>query len=251
VSDLRTNNWRYIHTGVAFDWNGVLQDGQQRLIAIERAGIAAEVMISAGMDPANFPVIDTGRKRTAAQALTRAGATVNPTLGAATLRLIWLFQLFREGMLAQRKDRLRNQGVVDLYSRCEQDLLGEAVRLAYRLRVSTTVSPTGPAAAFYVLLTLPDESGKSTATEAHQAEVYRYAEDLIAGSDGPTKVANRYLLLAGKGNHKKIDATTAMAIVMKGWNAWLTGDTPKTFAIQPGAKVPPPLAHTASREQAA
>lgn len=57
---LRSGRARSTHQGIAFDTNGVLQDGQHRLLAIVNTGIAWTLPVFTGCAPENFNVIDSG-----------------------------------------------------------------------------------------------------------------------------------------------------------------------------------------------
>jgi hypothetical protein len=61
--------WRVTHQGIAFDYNGQLIDGQHRLMAVVRTGIAVDMMVTRGVDPETFAVLDQGARRTAADIL--------------------------------------------------------------------------------------------------------------------------------------------------------------------------------------
>lgn len=58
VTKLKAGKWRVTHHGIGFDVNGVLLDGQHRLLAIQQSGIAAECMVTHGLDPETFMDLD-------------------------------------------------------------------------------------------------------------------------------------------------------------------------------------------------
>src|SRR6266508_1127753 len=95
---LRAGRFRYTHQGVALDADGRLQDGQHRLTAIAETGIAGEMMVSAGWPGDNYTVHDTGRRRTAGQALHHQGAA-NANTTASAVRLIHLYEVWDAAML--------------------------------------------------------------------------------------------------------------------------------------------------------
>ena len=66
---LVNGTWKLTHQGIAFDVDGRLVDGQHRLMAIVRAGIAAELMVSYDVSTEVFAVVDQGVKRNAADIL--------------------------------------------------------------------------------------------------------------------------------------------------------------------------------------
>lgn len=61
------------HQGIAFDPSGVLLDGQHRLLAVVRSGVAVRMSVTWGVDQRSLEVIDTGRARSAAQTLAIQG----------------------------------------------------------------------------------------------------------------------------------------------------------------------------------
>jgi len=56
--------WITTHQGIAFAASGRLLDGQHRLEAIVKSGMAIEMLVVYGLDDAAFGAIDTGVKRT-------------------------------------------------------------------------------------------------------------------------------------------------------------------------------------------
>ncbi len=85
--------WKLTHQGVAIDSNNVLQDGQHRLHAIVQAGVPVQIMMSTGCDPSNFDVIDSGKKRSAADAIGLCGAK-HSSRAAAGIRGFLQYQHF-------------------------------------------------------------------------------------------------------------------------------------------------------------
>jgi hypothetical protein len=61
--------WKLTHQGIAFDVDGKLVDGQHRLMAIVRTETAVQMMVTRGVDPETFGVLDQGARRTAADIL--------------------------------------------------------------------------------------------------------------------------------------------------------------------------------------
>ena len=90
---ISSGKWKLTHQGIAIDSNNVLQDGQHRLHAIAKTGISVQISMSTGCDPSNFDVIDSGRKRTASDAIALSGAK-NSSKAAAGIRGFLQYQLF-------------------------------------------------------------------------------------------------------------------------------------------------------------
>src|SRR6266545_1760562 len=79
---MRRGEWLVTHQGIAFDVNGVLVDGQHRLAAIIEADRPVELTVFSEVAEGTFDVLDTGKRRTAADVLAIEGEK-NSTMLAA------------------------------------------------------------------------------------------------------------------------------------------------------------------------
>ncbi len=61
---IRSGEWKATHQGIAFSDSGRLIDGQHRMMAIVKADIPVNVMVTYGLPDDAFTVIDNGVKRT-------------------------------------------------------------------------------------------------------------------------------------------------------------------------------------------
>ncbi len=90
------DEWKQSHQGIAFDSEMRLVDGQHRLVAIVEAdkirpGITFTTEVTYDLDPEIFPVIDTGKKRTAADVLALHNMPNRLALAAA-VKLVYQFE---------------------------------------------------------------------------------------------------------------------------------------------------------------
>jgi hypothetical protein len=89
--DMRNGHWRMTGEPIKFDWAGNLLDGQHRLHALILAGVEVDMVVIFGLDPESQDVMDTGAKRSAADALSLHGyKNVTHLASAAGLGLNWL-----------------------------------------------------------------------------------------------------------------------------------------------------------------
>jgi hypothetical protein len=88
---MRRGEWVVTHQGIAFDVNGVLIDGQHRLAAIVEAGTPVEMTVFSDVVEGTFDVLDTGKRRNAADVLAIDGEKSSMML-AAMVRTVWLFE---------------------------------------------------------------------------------------------------------------------------------------------------------------
>jgi len=63
VRQIKSGLWRRTHQGIAFNTNGILIDGQHRLMAIVNANVTVSVLIFIDESPDNYEYIDCGRNR--------------------------------------------------------------------------------------------------------------------------------------------------------------------------------------------
>jgi len=65
VYELKKGQWKATTQGIGFDTNGVLVDGQHRLMAIQKSGITVDKqLVCYGLEPESKLKIDVGKKRT-------------------------------------------------------------------------------------------------------------------------------------------------------------------------------------------
>lgn len=84
--DMGSGAWLLTGEGIKFSTEGDLLDGQHRLVAIVRTGVTVPMFVMRGVAPEAQTVMDTGRKRTAADDLSIHGERFSSTL-AATIKL--------------------------------------------------------------------------------------------------------------------------------------------------------------------
>lgn len=72
ANDMKAGHWRLTHQGIAFDNNGILLDGQHRLMAIVESGITIKMVVTRGLPKENQLVMDDHSKRSASDAISLA-----------------------------------------------------------------------------------------------------------------------------------------------------------------------------------
>lgn len=66
----RRGEWQINGDSIKFDTNGVLRDGQHRLMMVMQTGTPIEVVVVREIDPASFITMDTGKNRNLSDILT-------------------------------------------------------------------------------------------------------------------------------------------------------------------------------------
>ncbi|HEY9290857.1 MAG TPA: hypothetical protein VIP98_06225 [Microlunatus sp.] len=87
---MRRDDWKVTHQGIAIDTNGVLVDGQHRLAAVIEADRPVEMTVFTEVPADTFDVLDTGKKRSAADVLAVEGERSTLQL-ASMIRTTWLY----------------------------------------------------------------------------------------------------------------------------------------------------------------
>lgn len=67
--DMKNGSWGLSHQGIAVDVNGNLIDGQHRLLAVVKSGAAVPMLVTTGLQPEIFEVIDKLSARSDADSL--------------------------------------------------------------------------------------------------------------------------------------------------------------------------------------
>lgn len=69
AKEMKNGTWRLTHQGIAFSADGILLDGQHRLLAIIESKVAVAMVVSRGVDNRAQLVMDDHKKRSAGDAL--------------------------------------------------------------------------------------------------------------------------------------------------------------------------------------
>lgn len=230
ATKLRTGRAHHTHQGVAFDVLGRLVDGQTRLQAIVETKVPADMMVSVGWPAENFAVVDSGRRRTAAQVLNMEGAA-QAALAAGIARLCFLAGVWGPSLLDHSSDRVGNDVIAEVYGKLDEAHIAFAVSAALRLRHETKCGPTGPGAALYLI-------AQHVPGGAANARVVKFAQDLIYGvgdSEDPVYAVRRTLI---RHPGRRIQPPTSMALVIKGWNARIEGRRGRGLVVREGSSMP-------------
>lgn len=126
VSDLKKGAWHLTASGVGVSVDGVLLDGQHRLIALKEADYpAVQLIVAVGLKPESQMAVDRHTKRSMADALTLAtGRTIGTNAVAATTALLRIRgSMERTEPFAQRTSaQVSDTDVAEMLMECEEDL---------------------------------------------------------------------------------------------------------------------------------
>lgn len=92
---IAAGEWKLNGEPIIFDYNGRLQSGQHRLMAVVQADLPIESVVVRGAEPDSLFTLDSGRKRKIADVLQLRGEENVTTLGAA---LSWVWRIKNDKM---------------------------------------------------------------------------------------------------------------------------------------------------------
>jgi len=211
---MRRGEWQVTHQGIAFDNEGVLRDGQHRLAAIVEADQSIELMVFTEVEPETFDVLDTGKRRNAADVLAIEGEK-SATLLAAVVRSVFLYYNRPDTSWTGGSAAVTNHQIVQTLD--EHPKLREFLGLGERIASSTGMIKSSAAAASYLV------------TEANpRADLTPWTDGIIDGAGlrkGDPRLMFRNTMFrmarrqAGQPQRRR-DTREHVALYLKAFNAW-------------------------------
>lgn len=144
--------WKLTHQGLGIARDGFLIDGQHRATGVAASGIPIPIMITYNVDDSVFPVVDTGKGRTAADVLTMINVK-DATQISTVIRLLYNYDTFRNPKdwytKSMSPERIR-QALITNYITIG-DAYGVARSLSQAKGSKTYLSRSAMAAAHYII----------------------------------------------------------------------------------------------------
>ncbi|MEU0697780.1 hypothetical protein ABZ349_27875 [Streptomyces niveus] len=228
--------WRLTHQGIAFDETGELLDGQHRLHAIIEANTPVEMLVFEGLPKDVFSVLDTGKRRSAADTLYSTGAKHLPLL-SSTIRHVLLLKTMPNDRWSGARARVSNDRILAAYNE-DKDRYEEAVTTGRELSKHLFASPTAAALGYFV-----------TTEAAPAADIDEWISGLKSGASldsGDARLALREVPreTQRRGSKRRMDMRNQVAIYIKAWNAWVepgkAGEL-RLGRLRKGEKMPTPV----------
>ncbi|MGW7577613.1 hypothetical protein [Streptomyces sp. NPDC054765] len=205
--------WKLTHQGIAFDETGALLDGQHRLHAIIEANTPVEMLVFDGVARDVFPVLDTGKRRSAADTLLSTGAKYLHLL-SSTIRHVILFKTMPNDPWSGARAHVSNDRILAAYNE-DRDRYGEAVAIGRELSKHLFASQTAAAVGFFV-----------TTDVAPAADIDEWISGLKSGASldpGDARLALREVPrdTQKRGSKRRMGMRDQVAIYIKAWNSWV------------------------------
>lgn len=218
AADMIAGRWEITGEAIKFDTTGRLIDGQHRLSAVVACKKTVKLAVITDLEPTVIHVLDTGKSRSGADALTITGQVENANHVSALARKIIGYrggssEIFKTKKIVLRGQSITNRDILDLVSATD---LQPYVRFALRLdkmQLSRVLSATEWAFVFWMLSNTDRAAAEEFCTKLATLDSVPLNSPIRTLFERLTKCAVR---LTGK--------QTIMAIVAA-WNAWRTGAT--------------------------
>ncbi len=205
--DMLSGNWHLAGDPIRLGTDGTLLDGQHRLTALMEAGVTLSLLVIRNVEPAAQAVMDTGRRRTAADALSIDGKAHSTVLAAAA-RLKISYDL----------DKLdaKYEATHEEILRCVEENPGliAAVEFAKDFARRTDCPPSIVAFTFH-------ELGQISLDEA--ADFWMAASNKVGLSAGDPVIALTNRFAEARRNRETLTKRMYLSAIYRAWNYRRTG----------------------------
>jgi hypothetical protein len=229
---MRRGDWVVTHQGIAFDVNGVLVDGQHRLAAIIEADQPVELTVFSEVNEGTFDVLDTGKRRNAADVLAIEGEKSSAML-AAMVRTVWLYENRPDLNWSGGGAAVTNHQVVETLE--QHPKLRQFVTVGEQIATATGMIKSAAGAASYLV-----------SRASKRAELDEWYEGIIDGA-GLRKQDARLVFRRVMFNMARKQAGQALrrresrehvALYIKAFNAWRANERVNQLRFNPREPMP-------------
>ncbi|MEE2040137.1 hypothetical protein Q8791_23240 [Nocardiopsis sp. CT-R113] len=225
---MRDGRWQLTHQGIAFDTEGLILDGQHRLLAVTLADTTVDMMVFVGMERATFTVLDVGRRRQAGHLIQ---STPYGLVAAAASRYLGVvdgtFQAGRSSYVTGKGD---NDALLKVFANWEKEL----VRWARPVNETRKTSRVMPAPHLAVL------AQAARTQHAHLIEPWLDGLKTGAGleaTDARLHLRNRFI--ADKKSFLGITGRDqAYRLIVKAWNSHAEGKPMRLLKLTEREQIP-------------
>lgn len=224
--DMAAGRWQLTGEAIKFDINGNILDGQHRLLAILKSGATIQTLVVFNLSSTAQTVMDTGRKRTAANALHFLGYKHNVKVASAAR----IGMSYEDGQLRDLPSTLigRSNAEVVAYVERNPGLLVAAEAPIY-------AAPT-PSAGVLCFAYFHLHKINGPACEAFFGDL---ASMRLGGSGDPrTTLVKRWT--SARANREQISQSEQLHIIFRAWNAVRADEELKLIRIHNSTRLAVP-----------
>lgn len=236
MRDMMSGHWNADASDIKFDRDGVLLDGQNRLLACVEAGVPFPTFVRTGLDPTARDHVDTGAARSIADAF-RMHEVADWNNAAAAVALRNRYDI----MLREELPLFRSYAFPAMTHQEALDYLAAHPMIEKMGQAGDGMHRVAPRIARSVWRAFASMMGESDEPKARE-----FATKLITGEStgtgDPLIALTRYLVLAQApkeaGNRDRNAAMRNLMACLKAWNAWHTGELMQKLTVEDGEQVP-------------
>lgn len=219
IEAMRKGEWQYNGDTIRIAKSGRLLDGQHRLSAIERSGIAQKYIIVDNLEDSSFTTIDTGSARNAAQMLGMIG-TKNTTAMAAAAKMHLMLAEHGRPIHGSPDKQVTHTQVVDFAQ--DNAELSESAKFGMRKWANRYVGPSISTLCHYEFGLIDPEKRD------------RFFEELTSGEfsyqNSPIKFI-RELFIEERGSAYTPDRQKRIGLIFKAFNLFRVGKESKIVRL--------------------
>lgn len=217
--DMIADNWHLDGSPIRFAKDGALLDGQHRLTAIVESGKTVTMLVVRGISADAQSVMDTGRRRTASDALAINGHKHSSTVAAAALLALSVEAGQVDGRYEASHEEILN--FIDANPGVEES--AEAVKAYCRK------SDCPPSIVTYTHWVL---SGLSPAMAT---DFWRSASEKVGLGEGDPIIALTNRFAESRRNRERLPKRAYLSLIYRAWNARRAGKTMRTIRVNSAA----------------
>jgi hypothetical protein len=230
---MRRGEWRITHQGIAFDTSGALVDGQHRLAAIIEADVPVEITVFTEVPDGAFDVLDTGKRRNAADVLAIEGEKSAVVL-AAMVRTLWLYRNRPELNWSGGDAGVSNHQIVQTLE--QHPKLRDFIGVGEQIATATGMIKSAAGASSYLV------------AQASNRDLAPWFDGIIEGTGlvkGDPRLLFRRVMFAhsrpqaGQVTRRRRETREHVTLYLKAFNAWATATTLTQLKYTPREPVPP------------
>lgn len=214
--DMEHGRWKITHHGIAFDQDGRLIDGQNRLYAVIESETPIHTFVFRGLDTETQLVMDSGAARTAADSLDMTGRAASKDLATtAAVHKAWNEGEFDTAVSSLTgANRMSNLEIVE-YIDAHPELVSAVEHVSKYRPVLRGLSIGSIAVAF-------DEFSRIDFADA--VEFFERIKDMRFEGKGDPFLTLRRRIDAEAGKTTRILQSTALFFLFRTWNAVRDGE---------------------------
>lgn len=204
--DMAAGAWKTTGDGIKFAADGTLLDGQHRLAAIVKANVPVGMFVFRNIETDAQDAMDTGRKRSAADALGLAGETHASHLAATTRHVL----TYEKGDLSQLGQYAVTTAEIQDCLLRNPDIRSA---VAFTKGMARKIDSLPAIVAFaYWRVALIDRTAA--------AEFFAGAASGVGLADGDPRLALTKRLAEARRNRERLPHEAHVSMIFRAWNAW-------------------------------